>query len=147
VRKAKVREPEPPSTALGTIHRLKIRLLDVRPPVWRRVEIASDAKLPEVGRALLAAMGWNDSHLPNTQTPQRDWKIFGRQLTRRRNRSDGSDGNSEDRNRQLRRAEGQESAVSDTGGAPSLDFVCVLGLPDWLLDGRLLRDLERAAHI
>jgi hypothetical protein len=63
VRKAKVREPEPPSTVLGTIHRLKIRLLDVRPPVWRRVEIASDAKLPDVSRALLAAMGWDDSHL------------------------------------------------------------------------------------
>jgi len=44
-------------------------------------------------------------------------------------------------------AEGQESAVSDTGGAPSLDLVCVLELPDWLLDGRLLRDLERAAYI
>jgi hypothetical protein len=32
VRKSKLREPEPPSTALGTIHRLKIRLIDVRPP-------------------------------------------------------------------------------------------------------------------
>jgi yecA family protein len=63
VRKAKVREPEPPSTAQGTIHRLKIRLLDVRPPVWRRVEIASDAKLPDVSRTLLAVMGWDDSHL------------------------------------------------------------------------------------
>jgi hypothetical protein len=31
--------------------------------IWRRVEIASDAKLPDVSRALLAAMGWDDSHL------------------------------------------------------------------------------------
>jgi yecA family protein len=63
VRKSKGREPESPSTALGSIHRLKIRLIDVRPPIWRRVEIASDTKLPDVSRALLAVMGWDDSHL------------------------------------------------------------------------------------
>lgn len=57
----------PPATPAidgrGTIHRLKIRLLDVKPPVWRRIEVASDTQLPDVSRALLAAMGWHDSHL------------------------------------------------------------------------------------
>jgi yecA family protein len=47
----------------GTVHRLKIRLLDVKPSVWRRLEIASDTQLPEVSRALLTVMGWSDSHL------------------------------------------------------------------------------------
>jgi len=49
--------------ANGTVHRLKIQLQDVKPPVWRRVEIKSDAKLPEVSQALLMAMGWTDTHL------------------------------------------------------------------------------------
>jgi hypothetical protein len=54
----------PPATPAATsVHRLKIQLADVKPVIWRRVEIPSDAKLPEVSRILLAAMGWTDSHL------------------------------------------------------------------------------------
>lgn len=48
---------------LGTVHRLKIELLDVKPAIWRRVEIASDTKLPAVSDALLVAMGWTNTHL------------------------------------------------------------------------------------
>lgn len=47
----------------ATVHRLKIALLGVKPQVWRRVELASGAKLPTVSRVLLAAMGWLDYHL------------------------------------------------------------------------------------
>jgi yecA family protein len=47
----------------ATMHRLKIQLTGVKPPVWRRVEIASDTKLPVVSRVLLMSMGWTDSHL------------------------------------------------------------------------------------
>ncbi len=35
----------------------------MRLPIWRRLEIASDAKLPFVARALIATMGWNNTHL------------------------------------------------------------------------------------
>jgi yecA family protein len=68
--------------ASGTVHRLKIQLRDVKPPVWRRVEIKSDAKLPEVSRALLMAMGWTDAHLHafrregvSFSTPDPDWPM------------------------------------------------------------------------
>jgi mRNA interferase MazF len=37
---------------------LKIRLLGMKPSVWRRIEIASDTQLSDVSRALLTAMGW-----------------------------------------------------------------------------------------
>ena len=46
-----------------TVHRLKITLLDVAPQIWRRVDIPSATKLPQVSRILLAAMGWEDYHL------------------------------------------------------------------------------------
>ena len=68
--------------ASGTVHRLKIQLRDVKRPVWRRVEIKSDAKLPEVSRALLMAMGWTDAHLHafrregvSFSTPDPDWPM------------------------------------------------------------------------
>jgi hypothetical protein len=45
------------------IYRLKIALADVKPPIWRRLEIASTTKLPIVSQAILGAMGWMDGHL------------------------------------------------------------------------------------
>jgi yecA family protein len=56
-------EPARAKAPARTVHRLQISLRDVRPRVWRRLEIASDVKLPQLSRALLAAMGWTDSHL------------------------------------------------------------------------------------
>jgi len=44
-------------------HRLKIVLEDVKPPIWRKIELSSDMKLPQVSRALIATMGWTDTHL------------------------------------------------------------------------------------
>jgi hypothetical protein len=45
------------------VYRLKITLDGLRPPIWRRIEIAGDTKLPAVSRALLTCMGWEDYHL------------------------------------------------------------------------------------
>jgi yecA family protein len=49
--------------ARGTVHRLTIALADVEPAVWRTLEVPSTTKLAKLGLELLAAMGWNDSHL------------------------------------------------------------------------------------
>ncbi len=45
------------------IYQLKVTLKDIRPPVWRRVQVASDIKLGKLHRIIQDAMGWTDSHL------------------------------------------------------------------------------------
>lgn len=44
-------------------YRLKVELLESTPPIWRRLEIASDMSLPRLHLVLQAAMGWWDCHL------------------------------------------------------------------------------------
>jgi Plasmid pRiA4b ORF-3-like protein len=42
---------------------LKIELLDVTPPVWRRLVVPETIKLPKLDRVIQTAMGWTNSHL------------------------------------------------------------------------------------
>lgn len=46
-----------------TIHQLKITLGDIRPPVWRRVQVPSTITLGELHLVIQAAFGWWDYHL------------------------------------------------------------------------------------
>lgn len=46
-----------------TIHRLKITLLDVTPPIWRRLEVPSTASLAQLHHYIQTAFGWFDCHL------------------------------------------------------------------------------------
>jgi pRiA4b ORF-3-like protein len=46
-----------------SIHRIKVTLSGVRPPVWRRLLVPSDVTLLRLHRILQAAMGWDDAHL------------------------------------------------------------------------------------
>lgn len=46
-----------------TVHELKVTLLDVRPPVWRRLRVPSALPLSTVHAVVQLAMGWTDSHL------------------------------------------------------------------------------------
>lgn len=46
-----------------TIHTLKVTLREVKPPVWRRIEVPSELRLSELAPILEAAMGWLGSHL------------------------------------------------------------------------------------
>jgi hypothetical protein len=45
------------------IHTVKVTLRDIRPPIWRRLEIPADMSLSALHRVLQAAMGWSDCHL------------------------------------------------------------------------------------
>ena len=47
----------------GSVHRLKVTLREVRPPVWRRIEVPSDVTLGQLSGMLEAAMGWLGGHL------------------------------------------------------------------------------------
>ena len=54
------------------ILRLHIQLLDVRPVVWRRIEIRSGATFWALHVAIQNAMGWSDSHLHDFELPKAD---------------------------------------------------------------------------
>lgn len=49
--------------AAPMVHRLKITLLGLRPPVWRRLLVPSDTRLDRLHDMIQIAFGWNDSHL------------------------------------------------------------------------------------
>ncbi len=43
--------------------RLKVTLLGIRPPIWRRIEGPMAISLSDLHGTLQAAMGWADCHL------------------------------------------------------------------------------------
>jgi len=45
------------------IFQLKITLKDIRPPIWRRIQVSSDVSLAKLHRIIQEALGWYDSHL------------------------------------------------------------------------------------
>jgi hypothetical protein len=62
---------------------IKVSLRDVRPPIWRRLQVPSDILLPKLHQVLQAAMGWHDSHLHlfrvgnDSYAPPGDWEPLG----------------------------------------------------------------------
>jgi len=45
------------------IYRLKVTLMDSKPPIWRRVEVRGGTTLARLHTILQIVMGWTDSHL------------------------------------------------------------------------------------
>ena len=52
--------PQPPGQS---VFRLRIQLRDVNPVVWRRILVPGSIRMAKLSPILLAAMGWNNSHL------------------------------------------------------------------------------------
>jgi Plasmid pRiA4b ORF-3-like protein len=46
-----------------TVHRLRIDLMDARPPIWRRLEVPSETSLRALHMMLQTAFGWQNRHL------------------------------------------------------------------------------------
>ena len=49
--------------ALAPLYQLKVVLLGVAPPVWRRLQVPGDAKLDWLHAVLQVGIGWTNSHL------------------------------------------------------------------------------------
>ena len=56
------------------VYQLKITLLEVGPPIWRRIQVPSTMLLCCLHDAFQAVMGWTDSHLHQFE---RDGKYWG----------------------------------------------------------------------
>jgi hypothetical protein len=46
-----------------TIYRIHVSLLDINPPIWRRVEVSSQTTLKQFHRILQIVTGWENCHL------------------------------------------------------------------------------------
>jgi hypothetical protein len=60
--------------ATPSIYELKITLLEIDPPIWRRIQVPNTLLLSCLHDALQAVMGWTDSHLHQFE---RDGKCWG----------------------------------------------------------------------
>jgi Plasmid pRiA4b ORF-3-like protein len=56
--------------ASATIHRIKVSLAGAKPPIWRRLELASTTTLADLHHIVQACFEWNGSHLWLFDTPQ-----------------------------------------------------------------------------
>src|SRR5579871_3052348 len=45
------------------VYVLHVQLEDIEPPIWRRIEVREETRLPQLSRILEAAMGWEGYHL------------------------------------------------------------------------------------
>ena len=53
---------------MDAIITLKVELLDVKPPVWRCLEVPAAYHLGELHAALISAMGWLDYHCTSSRS-------------------------------------------------------------------------------
>jgi hypothetical protein len=60
----------------GTIHQLKVSLRGSKPPIWRRIQVASDTRLDALHGILQIAMGWSNYHLHQFITGKRGGMTF-----------------------------------------------------------------------
>ena len=56
---------------MRSIYQLKLTLIDSQPPIWRRVQVESDATLARLHDVLQIVMGWTNSHMHGFRVPQR----------------------------------------------------------------------------
>jgi hypothetical protein len=65
----------PTKKAPPSIYELKITLLEIEPPIWRRIQVPSTILLCCVHDALQAVMGWTDSHLHQFEKDGKYWGV------------------------------------------------------------------------
>ena len=64
-------------TALRNTYQIKIQLQDIKPPIWRRLQVDSRITLDALHVAIQSSMGWLDTHMH--QFVDRDGNFFRQQ--------------------------------------------------------------------
>lgn len=65
----------PSTQAPPPIYRLKITLMEIKPPIWRVIEVPSSIKLCCLHSAFQVIMGWTDSHLHQFERGGKNWGV------------------------------------------------------------------------
>jgi hypothetical protein len=63
----------PSKAAPSSLYQLKITLLGIDPPIWRRIQVPSTMLLCCLHDAVRAVMGWTDSHLHQFEKDGKYW--------------------------------------------------------------------------
>ncbi|MCF8245164.1 MAG: plasmid pRiA4b ORF-3 family protein [Saprospiraceae bacterium] len=58
---------------MSKIYQLKITLKEVKPPVWRRLEVPADLKLDKLEAIILTAMDWGGGHLTSFEFDREEY--------------------------------------------------------------------------
>jgi len=65
--------PMPSKKAPPPIYQLKITLIDIEPPIWRRIQVPGSIKMCCLHSALQVVMGWKDNHLHEFEKDGKRW--------------------------------------------------------------------------
>jgi hypothetical protein len=57
------------------LYQLKVMLQEIRPPIWRRVQVWEDATLAQLHHILQIVMGWEDCHLHQFEIGRRIYSM------------------------------------------------------------------------
>ncbi len=52
---------------LRKVYQIKITLKDIKPPIWRRLQVTNDTVLEKLHEIIQVAMGWSNYHLHQFQ--------------------------------------------------------------------------------
>jgi len=58
-----------------TVYHVYVSLLEIAPPIWRRIELSSETTLAELHKILQTAMGWQDYHLHEFEIGDRRYGV------------------------------------------------------------------------
>jgi hypothetical protein len=65
----------PTATPKASIYQLKITLLGIQPPIWRRILVPSTIPLCCLHDAIQAVLGWTDTHLHHFEKHGEYWGV------------------------------------------------------------------------
>ncbi|MGQ0837581.1 plasmid pRiA4b ORF-3 family protein [Actinokineospora sp.] len=71
------------TASAARVHTIKVTLRGVRPPIWRRLEVASNSTLEQVHHIIQRAFGWESYHMWVFDTPQGEFGVEDQELGHR----------------------------------------------------------------